>query len=198
MPSTSPRSSCMPWVLCLALVSSVSAAEPIAAQDADPPVGASVGTGVALGIGSLFAGGLVLGLAAQDERDYIQKRVGFHVIVDGLFLAPIVSHLIAREWKRAAVFGAINLALGAVALGLLEGTDSLLDSGEAGPRITFGAAVALELIVAAIGVADSLFAGDRAAERRQKKNQRARIPVLPGLSMPRTGSGLMFTLGGAL
>jgi|GEM_PF-2845503 len=188
----------MPWVLCLALVSSVSAAEPIAAQDADPPVGASVGTGVALGIGSLFAGGLVLGLAAQDERDYIQKRVGFHVIVDGLFLAPIVSHLIAREWKRAAVFGAINLALGAVALGLLEGTDSLLDSGEAGPRITFGAAVALELIVAAIGVADSLFAGDRAAERRQKKNQRARIPVLPGLSMPRTGSGLMFTLGGAL
>ncbi len=183
------------WLLCLVPGRLHADSLVVPPLDWNPPVAASVGSGAGLAFGSLIAGGLVLGLAAQDERDYVQKRVGFHVIVDGLFLAPIVSHLIAHEWKRAVVFGAINLALGSVALGLLEGTDSLLDSGEAGPRITFGAAVALELIVAAVGVGDSLFAGERASERRKKQ---VRIPVLPGIGMPRTGQGLLFTLGGSL
>jgi hypothetical protein len=105
------------------------------------------------------------GLAATTD-DLRLKHTGVELMAAGFALAPIVSHLIAREWKRAAYFGVAPLALAGVAVGILEGSQAILDDGTAAARITFGAALALELAAAAGGLLDSMMAGERYAKRR--------------------------------
>src|SRR5207302_10556821 len=116
------------------------------------------------------------------EFDDNPKRAGVHVIVDGLALAPVVSHLVAHEWKRTLYFAIAPLACAAVAIGLLEGTTDLLDEGAPPPRIAFGAAIALEIVASGIGLVDSMMAKDRA-----HRNRIAVVPTfgrdLAGLSM---------------
>jgi hypothetical protein len=176
----------------LLLLCSTAFAEPLPPVEAPPPVGASVAVGVGLAVSSLAAGSALLATADKDTG-YAQKKAGFHIIADGLFLAPVVSHLIAREWKRAAVWGAITLALGAAAIGILEGTDSLLDEGTPTTRVTFGAAVALELFASAAGIIDSMLAGQRYRDRQAARQKLMLWPTL------RTSSqGFSVGIGGTL
>jgi hypothetical protein len=136
--------------------------------DEETRYGWSVGAGVGTALVSLAAGGALLATACSDSSNpnceaAPQRRAGIHVMATGLALAPIFSHLIAHEYRRAIWFGIAPVVLGVLSMGLLEGSrpDDLLDSGAAGPRIVFGAALALELVASAIGLADSLMAGER-------------------------------------
>jgi hypothetical protein len=144
----------------------------VARADEESRVGWSFGTGTATALVSLAAGGALLAYRCDDSPKCDPapwRRAGVHTMATGLALAPIFSHLIAREWKRAAWFGIAPAAFGILAIGLLEGMrpDDLLDSGAVTPRIVFAAALALELVASGIGLADSLMATDRLKKKKQ-------------------------------
>jgi hypothetical protein len=124
-----------------------------------PPVFWSVAAGLATAIVPLALGGGLLATADVDED--ARKHAGIHIIVTGIALAPLVSHLVAREWKRAAIFSCIPIAMAALSIGLLESQGSILDEGAPPPRITFGAAVAIEVMGSLVGLIDSMMAGER-------------------------------------
>src|SRR5688572_6024449 len=71
--------------------------------DGEVPLGWSVGTGCGLALVSMAVGG---GISAGSDRARA-RRTGVEILAGGLALSPAVSHLMAREWKRAAFFGGI-------------------------------------------------------------------------------------------
>ena len=135
------------------------------ADEPPPKVAWSFAAGLATALVPLAVGGGIV--AGASKEDVVSLRAGVHVIAVGLALAPWVSHLIAREWKRAAAFGAVPLAMMVVAIGVFEGQDLGTDGGNYGWRILFGGAIALELIATGIGLADSLAAGERFRARNK-------------------------------
>ena len=137
----------------------IAPASPVHESEPEPPVLWSMVAGLATAIVPLAVGGGITALA--DVHDDRRKRTGIDVITIGVGLAPLVSHLVAREWKRAALFSAVPLAAAAVAIGLLEGSDDLLDNGAIGPRVTFGAVLAVDIMASGIGLIDSFMARDR-------------------------------------
>jgi hypothetical protein len=157
-----------------------------ARADDEPPVGWSAGVGFGLALVPMAVGG---GIAALNDDPGV-RRAAMHTFTVGLAVAPIVSHLIAKEWTRAAIFGAVPLAAAALAIGLLEGSrpDDLLGEGANAPRVTYGAALAVEIVATGVGLIDSLMAGERA---RKKKRS---IALVPSVGPSRVG----LTLGGSL
>lgn len=141
------------------LVAVIAAARPASGRELEPIWGFAAGLATAMG--SLALGG---GLAAGSDSQ-TAKYAGVFVIAGGLALAPLISHLMAREWKRALVFGALPAACAATVIGLLAGEDNLLDGGGAPPRIAFGAMLAVELFASGVGLIDSLMAGERKPRR---------------------------------
>jgi hypothetical protein len=153
------------------------------AEEKPPAVAWGFAAGLALALVPLAVGS---GLAATaGPEDITQKHAGVHMIAAGFALAPIVSHLITREWKRAAIFGAAPIAFMAIVMGVLENSEAILDRGPIAARVTFGAALALELLATGIGLADTLGAGER---WRKKHN----VMLVPTVSQQ--GAGL--SLGG--
>jgi hypothetical protein len=149
-------------VLLLAWTAAEAQPSPAPLVAAEPPVGWSIVGGMATGLGALAVGGA---LTATDSKS--EKEAGTYVLLTGLTLAPIVSHLVAHEWKRAAIFGAIPLAslLGMVAL--LEVHPQVLYEGNKDPtRIAFYVLMAVSVLSSAGGVVDSLWAGERARQQR--------------------------------
>src|SRR5262252_333971 len=79
---------------------------------------ASILAGVASAILPLAIGG---GIAAGAELDdTARRRAGLDVLAAGFAIAPVVSHLVAREWWRALIFGIAPVACAAGAIGILE------------------------------------------------------------------------------
>jgi hypothetical protein len=153
------------------------------AEEKPPPVAWSFAAGLAMALVPMAIGGGIVASASNTD-DAERRRAGVHVIGAGLALAPWVSHLIAREWKRAAVFGSVAVALFGGVVAVFEGYDIAHDGGNYGSRFVFGAALALELVAAGVGLADSLLAGDR---------WRARHPVIMPMALP-SGGGV--SIGG--
>lgn len=166
----------------------------VARADEESRAGWGFGTGVATALLPLAAGGALLAYRCDNPKcdPAPWRRAGIHTIATGLALAPIFSHLIAGEYKRAAWFGIAPVVLGVVAMGLLEGSrpDDLLDSGAVAPRIVFAGALALELVASGIGLGDSLMA----VERARKKKQSAAIGVSPVIGAHQFG----LTVGGLM
>ena len=134
----------------------------VAAEPAEPPVGWSIVAGMATALGALAVGGA---LTATDSKS--NKEAGTYVLMTGLTLAPVMSHLVAREWKRASIFGAIPAAslLGMVAL--LEARPEVLYEGNKNPtRIAYYVLMGFSVLSSAGGVVDSLWAGERARQHR--------------------------------
>jgi hypothetical protein len=147
-------------VLRLAILLGVIAlARPALARSDDPLWGFAAGLATAM-VPLAVGGGLAAGSDSQTT-----KYAGIYTIAGGLALAPLVSHLVGREWKRALIFGALPVACGAAVIGLLAGQDNLLDGGGAPPRIAFGALLAVELFASGAGLVDSLMAGERRPRR---------------------------------
>jgi hypothetical protein len=136
---------------------------PVAAEPpAEPPVGWSIVAGMATGLGALAVGGA---LTATDSKS--DKEAGTYVLLTGLTLAPIVSHLVAREWKRAAIFGAIPMASLLGMVWLLEVHPQVLYEGNKDPtRIAYYVLLGFSVLSSAGGVVDSLWAAERARQRR--------------------------------
>lgn len=169
----------------LAQLNGVAGAAPEAERRVPVAWSVGSGTGVAL-LGLAVGGGL---LATAQPGDLSLKRAGIYTIAGGLALAPLLSHLVAREWKRAVIFGIAPLALGAVAVGMLEAYGDLLDYGSLAPRLVFGTALALELLASGIGLVDSLYAAER------KKPARALpVSIVPVFGPNRVGLAIGGTL----
>ena len=168
----------------------------VARADEETRAAWGFGTGVATALLPLAAGGALLAYRCPEDQPKCDpapwRRAGVHTLATGLALAPIFSHLIAGEYKRAAWFGIAPVVLGVVAMGLLEGSrpDDLLDSGAVTPRIIFAGALALELVASGIGLGDSL----QAVERARKKKQSLAIGVSPVFGAHQFG----LTVGGLM
>jgi hypothetical protein len=127
-----------------------------------PNVAASVGVGLAFALVPVAIGsGLTAGNNTQDAQN-----AGIYLMCAGLAVAPVISHLIAHEWKRAALFGALpTAALVGMAL-MLEviRPQVVMDLGYPEVRIPFASLLIVSFFSAGGGLADSLMAGDRARD----------------------------------
>jgi hypothetical protein len=130
-------------------------------QTGEAPVFASVGAGVVLALGSLATGGLVL----ATHEDTASRKAGNYTVLYGVALAPIVSHSVAAEWGRAALFGMVPVASVLAATWLIESSPGLLVDGSLGKRRVLTACYSLTLLSAAIGLYDSMSAGERTRPR---------------------------------
>ena len=123
-----------------------------------PPVVIAVIAGLAtalipLGLGSMHTAG------ATSDAD---RDSGFMVAGAGLALAPIVSHLILGEWRRAAAFGAVPVASEILLVTQLSTRPDSAFHGTSLSRSAFGALVTFDLFGAAVGIYDAMLAGERA------------------------------------
>jgi hypothetical protein len=127
-----------------------------------PSVAWSVGAGVVTALLPMAIGG---GLFATDS--FQAKMAGTYVLLSGLALAPVVSHGIAREWGRAAVFGALPTAALLGMVWLLEDHPLVLVEGNKDDtRVAFYVLMAASVMSSAGGLVDSFWAPERAAARR--------------------------------
>jgi hypothetical protein len=136
-------------------------ADPPIEKPAEPPVAWSFGAGLATGLVSLAVGGA---LAATETYD--NRIAGSYVIMTGLTLAPVVSHLVSREWGRAAIFGSLP-AFGLIGMtALLQTHPAVVDEGNKDQtRVVYVVLLAYGVLSATGGIVDSLWAGERAKQR---------------------------------
>jgi hypothetical protein len=153
------------------------AADGDGATDEPPRVGLSLAVGAAVAIVPLAAGGATF--AARDEID--SRRAGIYTALTGLTLAPLASHLIGREYRRAAYFTIAPLVGSAVTIGLLESHPELLDHGHPAMRVAFGIGISVAILGAVVGIADSAGAADRWRRRHR--------PAFDSLAATRDGGG---------
>ena len=128
-----------------------------------PPVALALGAGAAVAIAPLCAGGVTF--ADRDELSF--HKAGIYTALTGLTLAPLTSHLLVHEWKRALYFSIAPLVADAVVIGAVESHPELFDHGHPAIRVTFGAALSVAVLGAIVGVADSAGAKER-WRRRQR------------------------------
>jgi hypothetical protein len=134
-----------------------------AEAEAEPPVFASLVAGAGVAFGSLAVGGLQLATVHEGQAS---RKPGAYTILYGITLSPIISHAISGEWERAALFGAIPLTAAISATWLIETSPSLLIEGGLGKRRALTLCYSLALLSAAVGLFDSMKAGERARTRR--------------------------------
>ena len=151
-----------------------------------PKIGWAIFGGAATALVPMAIGGAFF----SGTYDTTVRRDATLGMLTGLALAPIVSHLVVREWSRAAIFGAIPTAALVGAAVLLELSPTANLYGTRGERLSFGLLLAFSTLSSGVGLADTYAAGQRAAAKRR----RAAIPALPLPFATRGGGGL--TIGG--
>lgn len=152
------------------------------ARPGEPPVLVAVAAGAVTAMIPVILGGT----HAATGETLASKNVGLSVAGFGLALAPIISHVVVGEWKRAAAFGALPTATAIGAAVLLASRDDAVFDGTTLSRSTFGALFSLTVFSSALGVVDAALAGER-----------ARAPgliVAPTLGKGHFGIGIMTTL----
>ncbi len=159
------------------------AARAAAQQDARrPPVVASVSAGVGTALVSLAVGGLLL---VGNERTP-GRKAGAYTVLGGLALAPVVSHAVALEWSRAALFGGVTTAIALGTTWLIETSPDVLIEGSLRRRRLLAVCYGLQLLAAGVGLIDSLAAVERAAPRS--------IALQPWLGRGQLGLGMTGSL----
>jgi hypothetical protein len=143
----------------------LAAATPAAAEEEhEPPVGVALGLGVAVAAVPLCAGGVRF--ATSDEVGVRQQ--GLWTMLAGLTVAPVVGHLVVREWARAGIFAIAPLAGSVVTLALVQSYPELLDHGHPAVRVSFGFGLSLAVVGAVVGLGDLPGASDRWRKRRAR------------------------------
>lgn len=135
---------------------------------------------------------------ADRGKDDAAKNVGLVVAGAGIALAPLAAHATAGEWKRAAAFSAVPVASEIAVAILLAARPDAVYHGTKITRTAFGALFSVDLFIAAAGVVDASFAGDRKKERAAVKPTKSAAPQLRYFSPTVAGGGLGLTLGGTL
>jgi hypothetical protein len=154
-----------------------------ATGDSGPPIDVSMGVGVATAFVPLVIGASLL--AASSASDV--RTAGFWVAETGLVAAPLVSHLIGREWKRALVFTAFPLASALAVSGVFGYEPGVIGvNGTPSLQIVVGLLGTATLLSSAVGLIDSLFAGERA--------RRLRLTILPTVGRSQAGIVIGATL----
>lgn len=158
------RSPLLPLVLLVAAASRGAAAAPREeTTQADPPVAIALAAGAATAFLPLALG--VMHTANAPVYAYGLRNVGYIVAGAGIAIAPIVSHVIVGEYKRAAAFGAAPVAAQIAMIALVTAEPWAVFSGTKGSRTTFGLLFAVDAFGAAIGLIDVALARDRANKR---------------------------------
>ncbi len=133
-------------------------------DEPEPKVGWATVGGALTAIVPLAIGSSII----ASTEDVGRRRAGSVTIAAGLALAPIVSHLAAREWTRAAIFGAIPVACFAGMVALLEVQPTADVYGTRSGRLTYGLVLSFGVLSAGLGIIDTLGAARRTAERRPR------------------------------
>ena len=169
-------------VLCTALATATARADVQPAEE-EPKVAWALVAGSATALVPFAAGGAIF--AGTD--DSAKRRDAVVGMLSGLALAPIVSHLVVKEWARAGIFGAIPVACVVGIAVLLELRPSSTLFGQPGDRLSFGLLISLAALSSGIGLADTL----GAARRVEHRPKRAHLPVLPLPFVTTRGGGLV-------
>lgn len=152
----------------------------------------NVRAAVAVGALAMLVPGVLGGTRAALGADDGQKVAGLLVASGGFALAPIFSHMIVREWGRAAAFGALPAAATIAATVLVSQRPDAVYRGTTVTRSTFGILFGLGLIGAVVGLIDTAMAGERVKDRARPKG--SSLFVLPAIEK----DGAMLTVGGLL
>lgn len=164
----------------LALVAVAAAARGDELERPPPTVWATIG-GAATALVPLAVGGAMF---ASSDADTVH-RAAIYAMMAGLTVAPALSHLLVREYKRAAIFAALPLAALIAETILFQVEPDVTTYGSPAGRTVYGVALAAAVIGATVGLGDTFGATDR---------WRARHPVVT----PTVGSGIVgLAVGGA-
>lgn len=126
--------------------------------DREPPILGALLAGVTTAVIPLVIGGS----RAANGDTLAAKNAGFIIATGGLTLAPVMAHLAVREWKRAAIFGALPAAAAIGMSSLLLTYDKAAFSGTTLSRTTFSGLFSLTLFASGLGIVDAMLAGRRA------------------------------------
>ncbi len=126
------------------------------------------------------------------------KNTGLIVAGAGVALAPFTAHAINGEWKRAAAFSAVPIATEIAISALLAARPDAVYQGDKITRTIFGVLFTTDVFIAALGIVDASFAGDRKRERALAVPAKSAAPTLRYLSPTVAGGGFGLTLGGTL
>jgi hypothetical protein len=127
------------------------------ADEREPPVAVAVGAGTGIALVPLLAGA-VLWSSSQDDDLH---RTGMLVAMAGLTAAPVVAHLVVREYKRALIFAALPLAGLIANIIVMEVEPQVTTYGNPETRVSFGIALSAGIVGATVGIADTFAAPDR-------------------------------------
>jgi hypothetical protein len=152
----------------LLVVCALGRALPAFAAEAEPnrrPPQASGRAELALVTGFLLAGGSVAagGLLLTVDKDLDHKHAGLAIMDGGLVLAPLLSHAVAGEWLRGAVFS-LPPALAALGMVVLLGAHP--DAPVVGKHRTqfyYPGLITLSVVGGVVGVVDAALVDERAS-----------------------------------
>jgi len=146
-----------------ALAASLVAALAVAASadEREPQVAVAVGAGTGFALVPLLAGGVLWGSSQDDDL----HRTGMLVAMAGLTAAPVVAHVIVREYKRALIFAALPLAGLIANIIIMEVEPQVTTYGNPETRVSFGVALTAGVVGATVGLADTFGATDRWSAR---------------------------------
>jgi hypothetical protein len=166
------------WLALLVLAASARTASAQSdATEGDERALIATAAGAALAISGLAAGGAML--ATHDDEP--GRKAGAYTLLGGLALAPIASHAITGEWDRAAMFGAAPIAGVIGAALMIERAPVLLGHGQLEERRVLALCYGITLLGSAIGLFDTLNAGERQRERARS------LAIAPWVSRDRFG-----------
>jgi hypothetical protein len=126
------------------------------------------------------------------------KNTGLLIAGAGVALAPFTAHAINGEWKRAAAFSAVPIATEIAISALLAARPDAVYQGDKITRTIFGVLFTTDVFIAALGIVDASFAGDRKRERALAAPVKSAAPTLRYVSPTVAGGGFGLTLGGTL
>lgn len=157
-----------PILTTLALLSSIArVAEADEARASTPTPIAEPSAGLALMTGAAAAMiPIALGAALMSSGSAsAEKNLGFGIAGAGFVLAPIVSHAVLGEFRRAALFGALPALSEIGMVVVMAAREDAVFHGTTVSRTTFGALFCADVVFSMVGLIDAAMAGDRARGR---------------------------------
>lgn len=135
---------------------------------------------------------------ADRGKDDPAKNAGLILAGGGLALSPFTAHAVNGEWKRAAAFSAVPVATEIAISIFLTARPDAVYQGTKVTRTVFGILFTTDVFIAALGLVDASFAGDRKRERALLAPAKSAAPSLRYVSPTVAGGGFGLTLGGTL
>jgi hypothetical protein len=135
---------------------------------------------------------------ADRGKDDPAKNAGLILAGGGLALSPFTAHAVNGEWKRAAAFSAVPVATEIAISIFLTARPDAVYQGTKVTRTVFGILFTADVFIAALGLVDASFAGDRKRERASLAPAKSAAPGLRYVSPTVAGGGFGLTLGGTL